>query len=197
MSSAPPMRQSRSTPGSAKLVLPCASGNRRGRSPRGERQLSAFNSFFCAVDYTIHVPHDLAVFVRSDGGSITVDNVDGDLDLTSSGGGVHVTGGRGSQRLSSSGGGVSAIGTAADTVVASSSGGGVHLSFRQPPTDVSASSSGGGVTVDLPDTPEVYNVKASSSGGGVHTAVRTDPSSARVIKVHSSGGGVTVRYLTG
>jgi hypothetical protein len=156
-----------------------------------------FNSFFCSVDYTIHAPANLPLVVRSSGGSITVDNVDGDLDLSSSGGGVHVTGGRGSQHLSSSGGGVSAIGTSAATVNASSSGGRVHLAFQQPPSNVNAGSSGGGVRIDLPDTPDAYNVKASSSGGGVHTPVRTDPSSSRIIKAHSSGGGVTVQYSTG
>jgi hypothetical protein len=173
----------------------------RHQSVEGDRLVLSsgcptFNGFFCGVDYTIHVPEDVAVRVRSRGGTITVDNVNGDLDLSSSGGRVHVTGGRGSQRLNSSGGGVSAIGISAATVNASSSGGGVHLAFQQPPANVNAGSSGGGIRIDLPNTPDAYRINASSSGGGVHTPVRTDPSSSRVIHASSSGGGVTVQYST-
>jgi hypothetical protein len=149
---------------------------------------------WCQVSYTLRIPKALSVDVHSSGGSISVTGVDGDLDLSSSGGGITVHGGRGSERLDSSGGSINAIGVAPSTVRASSSGGGVHLSFASAPTDVTAESSGGGVTINLPNTPVAYRVDASSSGGSTHTPVHIDPTSARIIRAHSSGGGVTVSY---
>jgi hypothetical protein len=149
---------------------------------------------WCGVSYTLRIPKALPVTVHSSGGGIIVTGVDGDLDLSSSGGGIAVDGGRGHERLDSSGGGVNAKATSAAVVNASSSGGGVHLSFAAAPTDVTADSSGGGVRIDLPATTDAYRVEASSSGGSTHTSIRIDPASARIIRAHSSGGGVTVSY---
>jgi hypothetical protein len=154
-------------------------------------------STWCGVDYTLRVPATSSIVGRASGSGITVDNVTGDVDVSSSGGGVHLEGGAGKLTLGSSGGGVTADGLTSDVVQASSSGGGVHLQFVDPPTSVRASSSGGGVTVEVPNTPDAYHVEASSSGGGVSTSVKTDPSSNRVIVASSSGGGVTVRYTNG
>lgn len=151
---------------------------------------------FCGVDYTIHIPSDLSVKVRSSGGAISLTGVNGDLDLSSSGGGITVHGGHGNMVLGSSGGTIRAEAITSPAVRARSSGGGVHLTFLQPPTTVSAGSSGGGVSVDLPNTPIAYQVHASSSGGSTHNDVRTDPTSSRIINAHSSGGDVEVRYAT-
>jgi hypothetical protein len=52
------------------------------------------------------------------------------------------------------------------------------------------------VTVEVPDGPTTYRVDASSTGGSAHTLVRTDPTSDHLITARSSGGGVTVRYLS-
>jgi hypothetical protein len=154
-----------------------------------------FNTF-CTVNYTIRVPQGLSIKARSSGDAISVTGLNGDLDLSSSGGGVRVNGGGGRMHLSSSGGPINATGISSDTVSTNSSGGGIHVSFAQPPSNVSASSSGGAVTIDLPNTGDAYHVQASSSGGSTHTDVRIDPTSPRLVKAHSSGGGVRVRYST-
>jgi hypothetical protein len=151
---------------------------------------------FCRVNYTIRMPERLPLKVHSTGGAITVNNVNGDLDLSSSGGGVHVTGGHGQMRVRSSGGAVNAIELASPIVDADSSGGGVRLSFAQPPTTVKVSSSGGGVRVEVPMIPDGYAVDARSSGGATHNNVRTDPASTHTIRARSSGGGVRIDYLT-
>jgi hypothetical protein len=154
-----------------------------------------FNTF-CQVNYTVHMPRSLPLRIRSDGGSIHVDGVGGDLDLASSGGGVHVTGSRGQLRLRSSGGGISATDTQSPAADASSSGGGVRLAFSLPPQRITARSSGGGVTIQLPNTSDTYRVDIASSGGSSSNEVRTDPTSTRLIHARSSGGGVRVQYPT-
>jgi len=151
-------------------------------------------SNFCNVTYRVSVPAGTNVRVRASGGGITLSSLDGTIDASSSGGGVHLSNTRGPLYLRSSGGGINATGLRSDRVDASSSGGGVHLAFTDPPTSVVASSSGGSVTVEVPDTADAYRVNVSSSDGRARTSVRTDPTSTRVIRATSSGGGVTVRY---
>jgi hypothetical protein len=151
-------------------------------------------STFCSVSYTVEVPPATALLLRSSGGGIRVDGIDGLVDAHSSGGGVRVRGGSGALRLSSSGGGVTVLGGRSTTIDASSSGGGVRLELAVAPDDVSADSSGGGVTVEIPRTDAVYAVDASASGGSTRVEVRTDPLGERRIRARSSGGGVTVRY---
>ena len=154
----------------------------------------SFLTAFCNLGYTVHVPAGVDVVIRSSGGGVRLVDLTGTVDASSSGGSVRVTGASGALKLRSSGGSITGDGLSSTSVDASSSGGGVKLTFATAPTSVVANSSGGGVTVELPNTTDAYLLHASSSGGSVSTPVRTDPTSARVIDVHSSGGGVTVRY---
>lgn len=151
-------------------------------------------STFCSVSYTIEVPRTASVLLRSSGGGIQVQGIDGAVDAHSSGGGVRVRGGTGALRLSSSGGGVTVLDGRSTTVDASSSGGGVRVELAVAPDDVDVDSSGGGVTVVLPRTEASYAVDASASGGSTQVEVRTDPVAERRIRARSSGGGATVRY---
>lgn len=149
---------------------------------------------FCDVSYTVRVPANVALVVKSSGGGVRLTDVAGPADVSSSGGGIRAVRTSGPLRLRASGGGITGEGLSSANVDASSSGGGVRLGFTSAPSSVLVESSGGGVTVELPNTPDTYRLEATSSGGGVSTSVRTDPTSTRVVDVHSSGGGVTVRY---
>jgi hypothetical protein len=151
-------------------------------------------STFCSVSYTIEVPADASLLLRSSGGAIRVERIDGVVDAHSSGGGVRIEGGSGDLRLSSSGGGVTLVDGGSRTIDASASGGGVRLGLLAAPDDLSVDSSGGGVTIEVPRTDESYAVDAQSSGGSTRVEVRTDPLAERRIRARSSGGGVTVRY---
>jgi len=149
---------------------------------------------FCSVDYDIQVPRDVNLKVRAAGGGIRVSNVTGTQDLASSGGGLRVEGAQRDLQLHTSGGGITAIALESGVVDASSSGGNVRLEFVDDPRHVDASSSGGGVTVVIPDDEATYDIQATSSDGSVSRDVRSDPDSNRTIRMHSSAGGVTVRY---
>jgi hypothetical protein len=148
----------------------------------------------CNVSYTVLVPADVAIVVKSSGGGVRLTDLRGPADVSSSGGGIRAVRTSGPLRLRASGGGITGEALVSANVEASSSGGGVRLGFASAPSSVLVESSGGGVTVELPNTSETYRLDATSSGGGVSTSVRTDPTSTRVVDVHSSGGGVTVRY---
>jgi DUF4097 and DUF4098 domain-containing protein YvlB len=150
----------------------------------------------CNVRYELRVPASVKVTGSSDGGTIRTDGVTGSVDVSSSGGSVTIVGSVGEVHASSSGGSVKVLDSRSKTVEADSSGGSVRLSFLDPPTNVDASSSGGGVSIALPRDESGYNVDASSSGGSRRVDVRTDPDSPKLIKADSSGGNVTVEYVT-
>ena len=153
-------------------------------------------SSYCDVNLEISVPAGVDVDARAGGGSMRADGVDSGLRLRSSGGSITVVGGGPTLDLDSSGGSVNVEATRAQDVKARSSGGSVRVRSAVVPTRVDVRSSGGGVTVELPDGPTAYRVDATSSGGSSRTQVRTDPASEHRITAHSSGGGVTVRYLS-
>src|SRR5690606_10982435 len=87
----------------------------------------------CDVDFTIAVPPGVAVRARASGGGITVDGVDGPVDVSSSGGGVRLIDTGGAVVARASGGGVRGVDLRSDVVDAESSGGGVRLSFTTAP----------------------------------------------------------------
>ena len=151
---------------------------------------------WCEVQLEVQVPAGVDVEARGGGGSVRADGLDAALRLRSSGGSITVVGSGPTLDLSSSGGSVNVESARARQVRARSSGGSVRVRSAVVPDTVDAHSSGGSVTVELPDGPTVYRVDATSSGGSVRTQVRTDPASSRRITADSSGGSVTVRYLS-
>ena len=151
-------------------------------------------SNFCSVGYTVSVPTDTRLVLRSDSDSIRVEQIDGLIDASSSGGAVTVIGGSGDLRLRSWAGGVSVSESRAADVQAASTAGGVAVELAAVPDRVDASSSAGRVRVVVPRSEATYAVDASSSASGTEIAVRTDPASPRTIRASSSAGSVTVRY---
>jgi hypothetical protein len=149
---------------------------------------------FCSLDYVVQVPADVDVEVHGIGGTVSVVGVDGDVDVHAVGGHVELDDLSGTVEVESHGGGVEATGLASPLVTADTAGGGVDLAFVVPPERVSVLSSGGGSTVLLPPGDAEYALDTSASGGSEVIDVRTDPDAERVLKLRTSGGGITVRY---
>jgi hypothetical protein len=154
-----------------------------------------FFTTFCNVKYTIDVPTEIDLSVRGSGGSISVTEVTGHVDLDSDGGGVDVerVGGE-VLRMDSDAGSVSAVDVRSTDVEATSDAGGVTVQFASDPQTVRADSDAGGVELVLPPDGGPYRVEADSSAGGVETSVNTSRTSERTITATSDAGGVTVRY---
>jgi hypothetical protein len=161
------------------------------------------------------------VVLASSGGGVRAEAIRGSVQAGSSGGGVEVKAIGGAAKLESSGGGIVAQGVAGD-VDASSSGGGVTVEEARGRVEAGSSggavrvsfaagnskggdvqSSGGGVTVRV-DPGVGLQIDASSSGGRVASDLSVKGSSTKnslrgtlnqggaVLKVRSSGGGVTL-----
>jgi hypothetical protein len=152
-------------------------------------------SAFCDVDYTLEVPQDLDVVVRSGNGTATITGMTGAIEASTGNGSVEVAGAVGDLRLESDNGSVEATEISSPTVHATTGNGGIELTFRDPPRDVEASSGNGSVEIVLPDLPDVaYRVDSATGHGSETIRVRTDPASDRVIDVSTGNGSVTVRY---
>lgn len=155
-----------------------------------------FGSSFCEVAYTLEVPDDVAIRVRS-AGRIGVSDVAGDVDASTDNGRVEAARIGGDVRLTSDNGRVAATGLRSTTAEAYSDNGRVELGFLDPPAAVTASSDNGSVEVLLPDTPAEYDVDVSSDNGTTATPINTDPESERTVTASSDNGDVTVRYAPG
>jgi DUF4097 and DUF4098 domain-containing protein YvlB len=143
-----------------------------------------------------------AARLRSSGGGLYANDVEGPLDAETSGGGVEVRQARGEIRLETSGGGIRAY-EVTGNLAAETSGGGIEIEGVDG--DVTASTSGGGVRVDDVSGKLVAHSSGgpvtasfgagasaggslSSSGGGVR--VELDPAARLTIDARSSGGSV-------
>jgi hypothetical protein len=148
----------------------------------------------CDVTYAISVPRGVSVRARSGGGSITVRDVDGTVDVDSSAGGVRAERVSGPLTMSSSAGGIDAVDIRSADVSADTSAGSVRLSFVVAPDSVKARSEAGSIRVTVPDDAATYRVEAGTSVGSTRVLVRTNPTSARSINVSTSAGSVYVEY---
>lgn len=155
------------------------------------------------VRYRIRVPQTYNVDLKTTGGSVTVDDLNGEVRSQTSGGslsfgriqgsiwgrtsggGVRVTEGRGAVDLKTSGGPIE-IGTVQGEVNAETSGGSIDIQEVRGP--VQAKTSGGSISVR-----EVFGpIQAHTSGGNVSARISRQPEAD--CQLSTSGGSVTV-YL--
>jgi hypothetical protein len=133
---------------------------------------------------TIRLPRATSTTVSTAGGSIQASSL-GNVRLRTSGGGITAEDVQGAAELRTSGGSITARRIGAD-LVADTSGGGIRISDAMGA--VNADTSGGSIEIDG----ALRNVVASTSGGGV----RVQRAGGRV-EAHTSGGSVTVGFLPG
>ncbi|BDH08735.1 DUF4097 family beta strand repeat-containing protein [Streptomyces seoulensis] len=138
----------------------------------GRLTLTAPSCDDCGVSYTVSVPPGATLTLDTEGGNITVRNVDGDMKARTGGGNVHVTD------------------AAPKNLSARTDGGNIEAALTRPPSALDAETGGGNVTVSLPRTP--YTVKATTDGGRSDISVPTDPSSPHHVTIRTGGGNIKV-----
>ncbi|MFI8349032.1 DUF4097 family beta strand repeat-containing protein [Streptomyces sp. NPDC085596] len=138
----------------------------------GRLTLTAPSCDDCGVNYTVSVPPGTTLTLDTEGGNITVREVDGEMKARTGGGNVRVTD------------------AAPKTLSAQTDGGNIEASLTKPPSTLSAETGGGNVTVSLPRTP--YAVDATTDGGRNTISVPTDPSSPHHVTIRTGGGNIKV-----
>jgi len=164
-------------------------GERRGRMP-------------LKVEYEIAVPHEFHVQVKTAGGGITAEDLQGAVDLRTSGGSVTTLAIDGPLSVNTSGGSIKAE-TIGGPASLHTSGGSITAREINGPADVNTS--GGSITIEVAHGP----VEARTSGGSIrlneihgtadaHTSGGSITADLAVVpngpmKLDTSGGSVTLR----
>lgn len=147
----------------------------------------------CTGSVSLSVPPGVTLHLRTDNSSVSVQQVDGDVDAATSNGAVEVSGTSGRLRLHSSNGRIRATGLRSPRVDASTSNGDVELGFSTAPEGAVARTSNGSIDVTVPGDGRLYRVDATTSNGSRRISVPTDTAASRIIEAHTSNGTVRIR----
>lgn len=140
-----------------------------------------FNFGSSRVQFTIQVPRNYPVDVRTSGGGIEVRDLNAPVRGKTSGGGINVRNVTGPVNMHTSGGGVEADHLGGPAIL-SSSGGPIDVSDSTGNLDLNTS--GGGINVQNDDG----TIDAHTSGGPIRAELRSN----RGITLSTSGGGITL-----
>jgi hypothetical protein len=154
-----------------------------------------FFGFGCRARYEVTVPADVELTGETSNGSLTIEALEGQVDVATSNGAIQLDRVSGEVRAGTSNGAITGTGLRSNQVDLSTSNGRVELTFDEAPRAVNVHTSNGRVEVVLPDDSPPYALSTSTSNGNVATAIRTDPAAAdNLIDVSTSNGDITVRY---
>ncbi|HEV8131034.1 MAG TPA: DUF4097 family beta strand repeat-containing protein [Acidobacteriota bacterium] len=172
----------------------------RAKLPYGYRGWRNFGRNRLQLSFNITVPHAYNVDLNTSGGSIGVDDLQGEVRSRTSGGSlrfgriqgpvygrtsggsIHLEGSNGIADVETSGGGIR-IGNVEGDVRAHTSGGSIHIEHAKG--TVSAETSGGGIQVE-----EVMgDIQAGTSGGSISATITQQPRGS--CRLSTSGGSVT------
>lgn len=137
------------------------------------------------IKFIVRVPEVYNVKLKTSGGGISVEDIEGEVNIKTSGGGLILNDIKGPVRGKTSGGSIG-IGEVEGQVDVNTSGGSIKIDRVSGTVD--AHTSGGGITVK-----EVMGaINASTSGGSIKAHISQEPKSD--CRLTTSGGSVTV-YL--
>ena len=160
-------------------------------SVRGEmegRSGWSWNGDRLRVKYIITVPSQYNVDLQTSGGSIAVEDLEGEVVTQTSGGSLSFGMIRGNINGRTSGGSISLDGTSGDADVHTSGG---SISLGKVAGTVKAHTSGGSISID-----EVAGtIDARTSGGSISAAITEQPEGD--CELRTSGGSITVRLADG
>lgn len=140
------------------------------------------------VKYVVTVPSRFNVDLQTSGGSISVEDLEGQVEAETSGGSLSFGMIRGDINARTSGGSISLDGTSGTADVHTSGG---SISLGKVAGTVQARTSGGSITVD-----EVAGtIDARTSGGSIRAAITEQP--AGDSELRTSGGSITIRLADG
>lgn len=145
-----------------------------------------FNIGWNRVQFTVQVPRNYPVDLRTSGGSLDVRNLNASVRGKTSGGSIHVENISGTVEVHTSGGGITAQQVKGPANL-STSGGGIGVSDSAG--DLYLRTSGGGIRIQNDDG----KVDAHTSGGSIEAQLRTNDG----INLETSGGSITLQLPQG
>lgn len=147
----------------------------------------------CEVDYRIEVPEDAAVRVRSDRGSVRVENMTGMVEAETEAGGVRLSGTRGPVRATTSAGNIDGVDLVAAFIDAATDAGRIRISLAEPSARVALRTDAGHIDLTLPEAPGGYRVTTETGVGRVEVDVAEEPTSPRAVTATTGAGNIRIR----
>jgi hypothetical protein len=151
----------------------------------------------CLTGYALRVPGGVAVETKVDTGAIRVNDVQGELRLSTLVGDLDIANAPGRIRASADTGTITAVGLRCAEVDAKARYGDVSLQFAVAPELVRAATVLGNVEVALPQPAggaDRYQVRVDVRERNRHVSVPDEPAAGRQLIAATSDGDVYVRY---
>lgn len=148
------------------------------------------------VKFTVTVPEEYNLELKTNGGSISIDNLTGNIDANTSGGSIFVGKVNGDVDLHTSGGSITTD-EVKGGINAHTSGGSIEVVFaEQLVDDATLTTSGGSITAYLIEGIEI-DLDASTSGGRVRSDFDVNGrTSKKSIRGEINGGGPRLKLRT-
>lgn len=156
------------------------------------------------VKIRLTVPEQFDLMLKTEGGSISIADLRGDIDARTAGGSISLGDVEGNIEVDTSGGSIS-VESVKGNLNAHTSGGSIRAKFVDPLTeDAVLETSGGSIDVSLPEDSQ-FDLRASTSGGRVTTDFNVSGRIKRQsikgtvngggprLTLHTSGGSVAIR----
>ena len=152
-----------------------------------------FVTFGCEVDYRVQVPAGAAVRIRTERGSVSVEDIAGMVEVDAGAGGVRLARTRGPVRVNTSAGNVDAVDLAAEFLDATTGAGRIRMSLAEPAGRLGLRTGAGNIDVALPEVAGGYRVDADAGAGNVDVSVTNDPGGSRAVIARSGAGNIRIR----
>ncbi|MEL7833310.1 DUF4097 family beta strand repeat-containing protein [Fodinibius sp. Rm-B-1B1-1] len=151
---------------------------------KGNNGWSGWNNDRVSISFVVHTPRQMSSDLKTSGGHVEVDGLEGNQEITTSGGHLNLANLKGSIEAKTSGGHIELLNlegeinaktsgghisakTVAGTLDAETSGG--HINLTDVSGSVEASTSGGSITADLTTIDQFVDLK--TSGGNVDISI--------------------------
>lgn len=146
----------------------------------------------CKVDYRVEVPGAVSVRVRTERGSVEVENMTGMVEVATEAGGIRLLGTRGPVRATTSAGNVDGVDLVAGFVDATTDAGRIRLSLAEPSARVDLRTDAGNIDLALPNAPGGYRVMTETGAGKVDVTVPQEATSARAVTAATAAGNISI-----
>jgi DUF4097 and DUF4098 domain-containing protein YvlB len=146
----------------------------------------------CKVDYRVEVPGAAAVRIRTEQGSVEVENMTGMVEVDTDAGGVRLLGTRGPVRATTSAGNIEGTDLVAGFVDATTDAGRIRLSLAEPSARMDLRTDAGNIDLALPDAPGGYRVTTETGAGRVAVTVPQEATSARAVTATTGAGNISI-----
>lgn len=155
-----------------------------------------WGNYHVKAKFYITVPENYNLDLNTAGGSIKVEDLEGQIDAQTSGGSIALGDIVGNVDVHTSGGSIK-VDSVYGEIDANTSGGSIRVEFKKQITeDAKLSTSGGSITAILPDDIAI-DIDASTSGGKVRSEFDVDGSvKKRSIRGEINGGGPELTLRT-